>query len=403
VVAAVLVGVGAGETTGAAAPAATALGGTNPSSSAADAPGIAAQSVEHDRFEFEITVEADADARWTFRYKRVLENETERRDFESLAAEFNGNETETYRDFRDRASRLTERAENTSGIDRPMNATGFRKEAYVTGVAADNLGVVEMSFHWSNGAARKSDGRVVLGDVFAGGSYLGPNQSMVVTAGEGVSLDDAQPGPASRATGSVTYEGKRTFGDRRPQVMFVPTATEGTTGDGTGSDGTAPPGGDGQDGDPGPGDGSGSLPLPWLTLAALVLLGLGATVAYRAGAFDRDGAGAAGTTDAPPDDDGDPGGGTAGEAAEEPEPAVPEEELVSDEERVIALLEDHGGRMKQVNIVEETGWSKSKVSMLLSEMEEDGAISKLRIGRENVISLPGQEPDAAGSPFDDED
>jgi len=32
--------------------------------------------------------------------------------------------------------------------------------------------------------------------------------------------------------------------------------------------------------------------------------------------------------------------------------------------------------MKQVNIVEETEWSKSKVSMLLSEMEDDGDISK---------------------------
>jgi uncharacterized membrane protein len=59
--------------------------------------------------------------------------------------------------------------------------------------------------------------------------------------------------------------------------------------------------------------------------------------------------------------------------------------------------------MKQVNIVEETGWSKSKVSMLLSDMEEEeGIISKLRVGRENVISLRGHEPDAAKSPFDDE-
>jgi len=58
--------------------------------------------------------------------------------------------------------------------------------------------------------------------------------------------------------------------------------------------------------------------------------------------------------------------------------------------------------MKQVDIVETTDWSKSKVSMLLSDMEEDGDISKLRVGRENIISLAGEEPDAAGSPFDEE-
>jgi hypothetical protein len=41
--------------------------------------------------------------------------------------------------------------------------------------------------------------------------------------------------------------------------------------------------------------------------------------------------------------------------------------------------------------------------MLLSDMEDDGEISKLRVGRENIISKRGMEPEAAGSPFDDED
>ncbi len=51
--------------------------------------------------------------------------------------------------------------------------------------------------------------------------------------------------------------------------------------------------------------------------------------------------------------------------------------------------------MKQVDIVDGTDWSKSKVSMLLSDMEDDGE-SRARVGRENIISLAGQEPDAAG-------
>ncbi|WP_248908670.1 helix-turn-helix transcriptional regulator [Halocatena marina] len=62
-------------------------------------------------------------------------------------------------------------------------------------------------------------------------------------------------------------------------------------------------------------------------------------------------------------------------------------ELLSDEERVERLLEERGGRMKQANIVRETDWSNAKVSQLLSAMDEDGRIEKLRIGRENLISL----------------
>jgi predicted transcriptional regulator len=57
--------------------------------------------------------------------------------------------------------------------------------------------------------------------------------------------------------------------------------------------------------------------------------------------------------------------------------------------------------MHQVDIVDETDWSKSKVSMLLWDMEDEGTISKLRVGRENIVSLAGHEPDAAGSPFED--
>jgi len=82
--------------------------------------------------------------------------------------------------------------------------------------------------------------------------------------------------------------------------------------------------------------------------------------------------------------------------------AESEPEALTDREEVVHILDDNDGRMKQARIVDETGWSKSKVSMLLSEMEEDEEISKLRVGRENIISLSGNEPEAAGSPFDDE-
>jgi len=128
----------------------------------------------------------------------------------------------------------------------------------------------------------------------------------------------------------------------------------------------------------------------------VILLGLAAAFAWRQGDFGS----LSGS-------DGNPGGGAGGAAAAEAdsatasEPSVSDEELLTDEARVKKLLDENGGRMKQVNIVDETGWSKSKVSMLLSEMEDDGEISKLRVGRENIISLEGHEPDAAGSPLEE--
>jgi uncharacterized membrane protein len=94
-----------------------------------------------------------------------------------------------------------------------------------------------------------------------------------------------------------------------------------------------------------------------------------------------------------------PSSETESEREVEPEPA---EEQLTDRDIVLDILDENDGRMKQARIVDATDWSKSKVSMVLSDMEEDGDITKLRVGRENIISLEGSEPEAAGSPFDDE-
>ena len=67
------------------------------------------------------------------------------------------------------------------------------------------------------------------------------------------------------------------------------------------------------------------------------------------------------------------------------------EPLISDEELVLSIIRRQGGRIKQVDIVEKTDWSNAKVSQTLSHLERKGFIEKLRIGRENLISLRRRE------------
>lgn len=69
------------------------------------------------------------------------------------------------------------------------------------------------------------------------------------------------------------------------------------------------------------------------------------------------------------------------------EPPIPNGTELTDEEAVLRLLVSNGGRMKQSRIVESTGWSKAKVSRLLSSMEERDEITKRSHGRENLIFL----------------
>ena len=77
------------------------------------------------------------------------------------------------------------------------------------------------------------------------------------------------------------------------------------------------------------------------------------------------------------------------------------EELLTDGERIRRLLLQSGGQMRQTALVSELPWSSSTVSRKLTELEERGEVSRIQVGRGKVVFYPGNEPDAAKSPFDE--
>ncbi|WP_049900404.1 helix-turn-helix transcriptional regulator [Halococcus agarilyticus] len=335
--------------------------------------------------QFVVTVYENGSARWTHRYKQPLQNQTEVERFRAYANRFTSEETPLYADFRDRATALTEVGTNATG--RSMTARGFSRSARVVPQPA-STGVVETSFLWTNFSAT-TGGEIAIGDVFEGGIYLSSGASVEIRAGPDLSIawDSVEPAPDASTNGSAdgndsaTWFGERQFATGQPRVVFVEQSGVGMNG---------PPMLDGS--------------MVWLAAALAVAVILGTVVVQRsdrspfggsqATAADERPAETA-TEDAPETSDGP-------SSAAATEPTVPDEELVSDEEVVRSLLDENGGRMRQSEIVAETDWSKSKVSMLLSEMAETGDLSKLRVGRENIVSLDGHEPEAAGSPFDEE-
>ncbi|WP_435066164.1 DUF7343 domain-containing protein [Halobaculum sp. EA56] len=111
-------------------------------------------------------------------------------------------------------------------------------------------------------------------------------------------------------------------------------------------------------------------------------------------ASEADGAGSGSSMASPGDATGDGNATGTGAAAADP--------VLTPEEEVRSVLAENGGRLRQSEIVEITGWSKSKVSRTLSRMDDDGAVEKTSVGRGNVISLPGHTPEGARSPFESE-
>ncbi|OIB59322.1 helix-turn-helix transcriptional regulator [Natrialba sp. SSL1] len=395
-------------------------------------------SREFDSRTFEITVHENGSATWTFRYEQRLDatgNETDPNtpeNFEAFAEEFEAEETEFYQRFVEQAHSLTDSGSEIT--DREMEASDFDRRATVEG-QINPMGVVEMSFTWHEFAVSEN-GTLVIGDVFQS-VYLSSDQSIDIQPGDGLVFDHAEPEPEYVGTSLseadiVQWEGEREFLAGHPRVVF-----EYEDGDSGGIFDTGVPS---LFGEQSTGTGLAALALVLVAVAGLALAGRWYRAQRRAGTSAGVGMGADTDTDTNQESNRTfaiPGfgGGTenetdadsglqsdadsvspgannntptetgehtdTGSSGPTPEP-LSEGDLLTDEDRVVELIRENGGRMKQVNIVDETGWSKSKVSMLLSEMEDEGTISKLRVGRENIISLEGFEPEATKSPFDEQ-
>jgi len=337
----------------------------------------AAQTRPRPETTFRVALRPNGDARWTVTTNFSISSPSDREAFESLAADFADGDLDTHGLTAFRAA--SERASNATG--RSMSITDERRTSEMHG----DTGQLILRFTWTN-FGRQSGRLLYVDDVFnASGETWFPaidrNQHLVVDPPPGYTIDEATPAGYAVSGGSLRWDGPREFEAGTLSISYRRVDGPVTT---------TPPNGTG------PG---GSFPVG---IAGLVLAGLGlvAVVAYVVSVRDVDvpvpSSGEPGATG----DVGESGEGTpvtngpseasaaAGGAADEDDV---DEELLSDEERIERLLERNGGRMKQATIVKETGWSNAKVSQLLSAMDDEGRIDKLRIGRENLISFPDED------------
>ncbi|MFC3477602.1 helix-turn-helix transcriptional regulator [Halobacterium litoreum] len=335
-------------------------------------------ALEKEGVHITVELQPDGDAHWNVSARYALEDENDTAAFDDLAREFKSG---------DRNSGFSIdvfRAVAPDVSDEVGREMAIRNEEYTATTvesANNSTGVLSLRFTWTNFSQVTNETLTV--DGFSGSWFgdLKAGQTLTVRPPEGYEQNTISP-DTSVTDGAYQWRGPQAFEEDDPTLVF----TESASGSGPG------------------GVGAGVLLVVGLGGLALVVGGVFAWMYARNGSdawFERDGsdesaggdgqaatdgsvatadAGAAGsaTADGPSDaDSGDGGGGV-------------DPELLSDEERVERLLREHDGRMKQSKIVEETRWSTAKVSQLLSSMDDEGRIEKLRIGRENLISLPGE-------------
>jgi hypothetical protein len=312
---------------------------------------------------FYLQVRPNGNVQWTITDTYVLEDANDTRAFENIAQAYVDGETDT--GWIETFTRASVAASEATG--RQMNVTDVRRDY----VVSDGTGTLVLEFTWTNFATVEGD-RVVVGDAFntTDGTWLRSlteEQRLVISPPAGYGVRSV---PTAVEGGELRFDGPRTFEPGYLRIVYAGEAPETRT--------TTPP----QDGGV---FGGSSL---WLGGAAVLILGLVVAVGYMA----RQGTvGAGGVAENDDADGGQPGTAAETERDDAEESEEVDVELLSDEERVERLLEQNGGRMKQAQIVKETGWSNAKVSQLLSAMDDDDRVDKLRIGRENLISFPDED------------
>jgi len=316
------------------------------------APPAFQSAVDPDVVVLRAAVDEDGTAAWTAEFRVRLDDENATAAFESVQADVRENASSFTSQFATGMRRTVASAENSTGREMALSnvtVTATRERL------PQEYGVLTYRFTWTNFAATDGD-RLRVGDSLSG-LFLDRESSLVLSWPAGYERQSTTPEPDETGNGSVTWRGPADFGPNEPRVVAAPA--------------------------------SGGLPTTALAglLVVLVAAVAGGGWLYRSRTGrddDTDTEGTATAADAVDEGTADDASGDAdGEAGDEPP-----EELLSNEEKVIRLLEDNGGRIKQQQIAGEFDWTDAKTSQVVGTLRDEDAVETFRIGRENVVALP---------------
>ncbi|ELZ94968.1 hypothetical protein C440_07827 [Haloferax mucosum ATCC BAA-1512] len=321
------------------------------------------------RTEILIELQNDRSADWRIEMYYELDTENETTAFEEFARRYERGSADVGLDA-DLFERVSQTAETQT--QRSMTIQNTTRRGYVK----NGTGVLVLTFTWTN-FLEQTDQGLRLGDAFAAGNgetwvtSLRSNQNLTIQSPPGYTVNSTNLPLENRA---LVIEGPTRI-DSPDQLAVTYDSTR-------------------------------ELPVGLIgggTVAAVVLIaGLIVYLRRRPSGRERP------QTEPQREPQSETRDEQPSEPRDEPAPTLESEDedeasetqdidldLLSDEERVELLLEQNGGRMKQANIVKETGWSDAKVSQLLSAMADEGRVEKLRLGRENLISLPDEDENTA--------
>lgn len=359
----------------------TATAGGTPAGTTDDAPTVegvvaatASEGIEPDRIVIEVALQADGSARLSIARRVRLDDPAVRQGFERTRQRLRANRSAFREPFARQVRAMATEAEEATG--RTMVVENVSVEAERRELPQE-YGVVEYSFRWYGFAA--TDERLRAGDALSE-LFLDANTTLLVSWPDDAALAEVSPPPDERRDRAVVWSGPLEFAPSEPRVVLESGSLS------FGPDLSVP-------------NRSNDVLVTLLALGLVVgAVGAGLVV-WRRRRADTDASVAPAPTPGASPNAETAGGTPPGADGEDTEPAeadtddqaagaAPSADLLSNEEQVLALLDDEGGRMKQQDVVSELDWSETKTSEVVSDLREADEIEVYRLGRENVLALP---------------
>ncbi len=345
-----------------------------------------------------IEIHENGNAFWTTEMRTLLSTQSGISEWNLSLKDTNKTKKEL-EDFSNGINRKIRSAENYS--HRPMMARNFNISYETMNIQSDTYGIIRLSFEWV-GFSVYNDSNIIIGDAFSEEQMPSSDNVLIIKIPKGYDEVNATPVFDKRDGNRLIWDGTmyNSFAKGEPNVVLHRKAID-----------------------------QGSFPLdqesfPFMIIVIIVPLGAGLFIIWiKRDYFRKKEIGNAEKTQNPDVKTvrtaavttatmGAQTGADIAKAAGEVQPGVgivseeegdePDEEeysgsfnelpditedILGDEEMIEKYLAKVGGQAYQTDIVKESGLSKSKISIVLAKMKDEGRILKIRKGKENIIRL----------------
>lgn len=275
----------------------------------------------------------NSDAVWTIELRTPLNTENEISNFQSYIKQINSEDTTQTDNFRSQFETVVSASDNR--FDRNMSVESLNLNATIEDTTSGKVGITIVEFRWSN-FAQKNGEDIIVGNIISEGYTISDGERFRIVPPANYTIDkNTISGDAdiNSDTGVVEWFGPHAFSNL--EINYTHNNTQDSAIDNKES----------------------IVGYNYILYVAIVVFILVISYFSYIKLYGNE-------------DD-----------------SWSVNNLETDEEKIVGLLEENDGRIKQKKIEDEFEWSKTKVSRLTSKLEDDNVIEKLTIGRENLINL----------------